>query len=271
MSEATLRAESEATLRAESEAVLKGEGEAAALRVEREAALRVELAAVCRLAAKFDWQEATANHISLAVSADGRQFLMNKRWRDFAAMRASGLALLDSGAPAIPDEIDVTAWAIHGAIHALQPQARCVVHLHPPYATALSCLQDPRLLPVDQTSARFFNRVAIDDAYAGMADSRAEGERLAAILGRHKVLLMGNHGLLTVGATVAEAFDAFYHFERAARTFLLALGSGRKLQVLDEATAEKTARAWESEPEFGEAHFAEMCRALDVQDPAYRD
>ncbi len=227
-----------------------------------EARLRGELAALCRLAARFGWQEATANHISLAVSDDGTQFLINRRWRDFATLKASELALLDSNANELPDDIDSTAWAIHGAIHSLVPQARCVVHLHPAYATALSCLKDPTLYPVDQTSARFFNRVAIDDAYAGMADNKAEGERLAKILGEKKILMMGNHGLLTVGESAAEAFDAFYHFERAARTLMLAYGTGQPLSILNDEVAEQTANAWKSEPEFGEAHFAQMRRAL---------
>jgi len=230
--------------------------------------LRIDLAAACRLAARFGWQEAVANHCSLAVSADGRQFLMNTRWRDFGKLRASELALLNSGTEVLPPEIDRTAWAIHGTLHALLPQARCVLHLHPTYATALSCLEDKRLLPVDQTSARFFNRVAIDTDYAGFADSRAEGERLATVLAGKKILLMGNHGLLVIGADVAEAFDAFYHFERAARTLLLAYGSGQQVQVLDDTVAEKTARAWEAEPEFAAVHFGEMCRGLD---PDYRD
>jgi ribulose-5-phosphate 4-epimerase/fuculose-1-phosphate aldolase len=228
-----------------------------------EVKLRGDLAALCRLAARFDWQEATANHISLAVSADGAQFLINRRWRDFAALKASELALLDSNAKELPEDIDSTAWAIHGAIHRLVPQARCVVHLHPVYATALSCLRDPRLYPVDQTSARFFNRFAIDNAYAGMADNRAEGERLAKILGKKKILMMGNHGLLAIGESAAEAFDAFYHFERAAQTLMLAYGTGQPLSVLSDEVAEKTALAWESEPEFGEAHFAQMRHSLN--------
>ncbi len=227
-----------------------------------EAKLRGELAALCRLAAKFDWQEATANHISLAVSEDGTKFLINRRWRDFSTLKASELALLDSSANELPEDVDATAWAIHGAIHRLVPKARCVVHLHPAYATALSCLKDPTLYPVDQTSARFFNRIAIDGAYAGMADNQAEGERLAKILGEKKILMMGNHGLLTIGESAAEAFDAFYHFERAARTLMLAYGTGQPLSVLNDEVAEKTAKAWESEPAFGEAHFAQMRRTI---------
>jgi ribulose-5-phosphate 4-epimerase/fuculose-1-phosphate aldolase len=230
--------------------------------------LRMELAAACRLAARLGWQEAVANHFSLAVSEDGKSFLMNRRWRDFSVIRASELALLDAGETELPTDIDVTAWAIHGSLHRLLPQARCVMHVHPTYATALSALQDPRLLPIDQTSARFFNRVAIDDEYGGFADNSAEGERLAAALGGRKILLMRNHGLMVTAASVAEAFDQLYHFERAARSLLLAYGSGRPVRVLDDGIAEKTARTWESEPEFADAHFIQMCAGLD---PSYRD
>jgi ribulose-5-phosphate 4-epimerase/fuculose-1-phosphate aldolase len=230
--------------------------------------LREELAAACRLAARLGWQEAVANHCSLAVSEDGKSFLMNRRWRDFAVIRASELALLDARETALPADIDATAWAIHGSLHRLRPQARCVMHAHPTCATVLSALQDPRLLPVDQTSARFFNRVAIDDDYGGFADHNAEGERLAAALGGRKILLMRNHGLMVTGANVAEVFDLLYHFERAARTLLLAYGSGQPVRVLDDGIAEKAARAWESEPEFADAHFIQMCAGLD---PSYRD
>jgi ribulose-5-phosphate 4-epimerase/fuculose-1-phosphate aldolase len=228
---------------------------------------RIELAAACRLAARFGWQEAVANRFSLAVSDDGRCFLMNRRWRDFAAICASDLALLDGSEPDLTD-IDSIAWAIHGAMHRLLPQARCVMHVHSAYATALSTLQDPRLLPVDQTSARFFNRVAIDESYGAFADSGAEGERLAAAMGKRKILLMRNHGLMVTGANVAEAFDQLYHFEQAARTLMLAYASGRPLRVLDDAIAEQTARAWEAKPKFAHEHFAQMRAGLD---PGYRD
>ena len=228
---------------------------------------RMELAAACRLAARFGWQEAVANHFSFAISEDGRRFLMNCRWRDFSVIRASELAILDAGEPDLPADIDTTAWAIHGTLHRLLPRARCVMHVHPTYATALSALQDPRLLPVDQTSARFFNRVAVDEVYGGFADNSTEGERLATAMGDKKILLMRNHGLMVTGANVAEVFDLLYHFERAARTLLLAYGSGQPVRVLDDEIAERTARAWEAEPEFANEHFVQMCAGLD---PSYR-
>jgi len=239
--------------------------------MKTEAELRIELAAVFRMAAKFDWQEAVANHFSLAVSEDGRKFLINPRWRPFSKLRASELMLLDAGAAAAPEDkpVDTTAWAIHGSIHALLPQARCVLHVHPPYATALSCLKDPRILPVDQTCARFFNRVAIDSAYAGLADHAEEGMRLAKALGEKKILMMGNHGVITVGESVAEAFDAMYHLERGARTLMLAYASGQALRVLPDDIAEITALGWEDGNAFADAHFAEMKALLDAEGADY--
>jgi ribulose-5-phosphate 4-epimerase/fuculose-1-phosphate aldolase len=234
--------------------------------------LRIDLAAAFRLAAKFDWQEAVANHFSLAVSDDGKKFLMNSRWVPFGKVKASDLVVLDSEATEPPTHpiIDKTAWAIHGAIHARLPQARCVLHVHPPYATALSCLMDPRLLPVEQTSARYFNRISIDAGFDGLADNPAEGARLAAALGDKKILMMRSHGVLTVGETVAEAFDAMYHVERAARTLMLAYASGKELYVMPDALAEKTALGWEADPEFGAEFFAQMKRLLDDEAPDYK-
>src|ERR1700688_1213787 len=186
-----------------------------------EAQLRVELAAAFRLAGQMDWHESVGEQLSVAISADGRKFLMNPRWRHFALIRASDLLLLDSDdeqTMSRPDAPDPSAWSIHGRIHALLPQARCVLHVHPPYSTALSTLADPQLKPIDQTTARFFNRVAIDPHYGGIADQREEGERLARALGDKSRLILGNHGVLVTAPTVAEAFEDLYFFERAART-----------------------------------------------------
>lgn len=241
--------------------------------METIATLRADLAAVFRIAARLDWPEAVANHLSVATSADGRQFLINPRWRHFAGIRASDLLLLDAKASAgsLPPDLDPTAWAIHGTMHARLPQARCVLHVHPPYATSLSCLADRQIKPLDQTCARFYGRVAIDDDYAGMADNAAEGLRLAHVLGDKQVLMMGNHGVLVVGDSIAQAFDALYHLERACRTLLLAYGSGQPLSILSPAIAEKTARSWEDGGEFARAHFEQMKRLLDADGVRYAD
>ena len=233
-----------------------------------EAQLRIDLAASFRLAARLDWHEAVANHFSVATSADGRYFLMNPMWRHFSTLCASDMVLLDSQAPPSAD-MDPTAWAIHGTMHAQVPHARCILHLHPPYATALACLADPAMKPIDQTSARFFNRVALDTQFSGMADNAEEGSRLARALGDKNMLMMGNHGVLVVGNNVAEAFDAMYHVERACRTLMLAYASGQRLNILSDEIAEKTARAWEDGGAFAQAHFNAMKHLLDAEDPAY--
>jgi ribulose-5-phosphate 4-epimerase/fuculose-1-phosphate aldolase len=233
--------------------------------------LRVDLAALFRIAARLQWTEAVANHCSAAVSADGRQFLINPKLRLFGSIRASELLLIDAQAApaALPPELDATAWAIHGTMHARRPLARCILHLHPPYATALSCLADPQIKPIDQTSARFYGRVAIDSNYGGMADNAKEGLRLTRALADKRVLMMGNHGVLVVGDSVAEAFDALYHLERASRTLVLAYSTGQPLQILSHEIAEKTARSWEDGGEFAEAHFRQMKRLLDAEEPSY--
>ena len=109
--------------------------------------LRVDLAAAFRLAAMFDWHEAVANHLSLAVSADGKKFLMNPRWKHFSRIKASELMLLDSNDKETmnrPDAPDLTAWSIHGRMHANVPQARCIIHLHPHLFDGAGLARQPR-------------------------------------------------------------------------------------------------------------------------------
>ncbi|MDP9137368.1 MAG: class II aldolase/adducin family protein, partial [Pseudomonadota bacterium] len=194
---------------------------------------RIDLAAAFRLAARLDWHEAVANHFSLAVSGDGRQFLMNPRWKHFSRIRASDLVRLDSADRKTmerPDAPDLTAWCLHGRLHANLPQARCILHAHPPYATAIACLADPEIKPIDQNTARFYNRAAYDTSYGGMANSDDEGDRLSALLGNRTTMMMGNHGVLVVANTVGEAFDRLYYLERACRTLALAYSTGQPLR-----------------------------------------
>jgi ribulose-5-phosphate 4-epimerase/fuculose-1-phosphate aldolase len=240
--------------------------------VAGERAMRVDLAAAFRLAARLDWHEAVANHFSLAVSDDGRKFLMNPRWKHFSRVKASDLLFLDADDKTTmegPNAPDVTAWCIHGAVHAANPKARCVLHLHLPYATALATLADPEIRPIDQNTARFYQRVVYDSCYEGMANSLEEGRRLAALLGDRKVLMMGNHGVLVAEESVALAFDTVYYLERACRTLVLAYSTGQTLNILPPGAAEQTARDWERCQPYGRAHFEEMKRVLDDEDPSY--
>ena len=236
---------------------------------------RADLAAAFRWAARLDLHEAVANHFSLAVDGAGRRFLMNPNQRHFALIRASDLLLVDADDPATldrPDAPDVTAWALHGAVHRRCPHARCVMHAHPTFSTVLASLADSTLPPIDQNTATFFDRVAVDERFGGLATGE-EAERCARLLGdpRRKVLLMGNHGVLVLGTSVADAFNRLYHFERAAGTYVRALQTGRPLRVLDGATAERTAREIETYPEQAERHFDDLKAILEREGSDHAD
>lgn len=234
---------------------------------------RVDLAATFRLIAQLNMHEAVANHFSAAVSTDGKQFLLNPKWKHFSRIRASDLLLLDADdvGSAERDDVDSTAWSIHGQIHQRLPQTRVVLHLHPVYTTAVACLAQPHIPPIDQNTARYFNRMAVDELYGGMADTVAEGARLAGLLGDKSRLLMGNHGVMVTAPTIGEAFDDIWTLERACQILVTAWSTGQPLKVLDDEVAEKTARAWEKISDFSQRHFEEMKHMLIQQDPSVLD
>ncbi len=235
--------------------------------------MRVDLAAAFRLAAENDWHEGVANHFSLAVSDDGKQFLMNPRNRHFSLIRASELMMLnadDNSTMAAPNAPDASAWSIHGAIHRLHPNARCVLHAHPTYATALAGLKDPTIRPIDQVTARFYNTVAYDLEFGGIAEGEAEGERIAAALGNRRIMMMGNHGVTVVGDTVARAFDDLYHLERACKTLVLAYSTGQPLSVMQDDLADQVREEWTGFIDGShEDHFSQAKELLDRKDPSY--
>ncbi|MDF0731378.1 class II aldolase and adducin N-terminal domain-containing protein [Pseudomonas entomophila] len=239
---------------------------------EAHAQARAELACAFRWAARLGLHEAIANHFSLAVSDDGRRFLINPYGRHFSRVRASDLLLLDADDPAAlqrPDAPDITAWALHGALHRQHRHARCILHVHSKYATALACLADARLPPIEQNAMRFFERVAIDEGFDGMGLGD-EAERVARLLGDKPILLMGNHGVLVAAPSVAQAFDDLYYFERACELYLTALSTGRPLRIASDEVARKTARQWQDYPDFAVRHFAALQQILDQEEPDYR-
>lgn len=236
--------------------------------------LRIDLAAALRLAAYYEWHEGVANHFSAAVSPDGKKFLINPRWKHFSYAKASELLLVDADDPGTMDREDApdpSAWSIHSAIHRRVPHARVALHIHPPYATTLACLKDPSIKPVDQVTARFFNRLAMDMSFGGIASEEAEGERIASTVGNHSAVMMANHGVTTLAPTVAEAFDAMYHLERAARTMVQAYSTGQPLNVMSDEMAENVAREWETYKDAEFSHFEEMKRVLNRVNPGYAD
>ena len=244
------------------------------LALPTESRARIDLAAAFRWAARLDWHESIANHFSVAVSADRCSFLLNPNGRHFSRIRASELLLLDArdeSALARPDAPDPTAWHLHAQLHRRLPHARCILHTHMPHATALCCLEDFEFLMLDQNACRYHRRIAYDRHFDGMALDAAEGARVAALLGEGKsVLMMGNHGVLVIGASVAEAFDDLYYLERAARVQILALSTGRTPAVIPEEVAARTCAQWFSYPgDFAGRHFAALKAILDEEEPSY--
>ena len=146
-----------------------------------------------------------------------------------------------------------------------------LLHCHPPYATALAGLKDPSIKAIDQNTARFHNRVAIDLNFGGIADDADEGKRIAASLGNYSIMMMGNHGVSVVGETVAEAFEHLYYLERAAKTMVLAYSTGQPLSIMDDDLAEETAQTWEFYSDSAFAHFEQLKEILDKTDSSFRD
>ncbi|MGF0540521.1 class II aldolase/adducin family protein [Agrobacterium sp. ES01] len=244
------------------------------LEAEASLALRQDLAAAFRLCHRFGWSESVGNHFSAAVSANGRQFLLNPRWQHFSTICASDLLLLDADDPDVmsgPNAPDASAWAIHGTMHRMLPEARVILHCHSPYAVALSCLKDPTLLPLDNNTARFFGRIGYDLSFGGIADAEEEGIRLAEMIKGKSALVMGNHGVSIASDTVADAFEDLYFFEKAAQTMVLALSTGKPLAVLSDEIAQATADGWTPYRGMAQKHFDHLKTTLDRDDPSWRD
>jgi ribulose-5-phosphate 4-epimerase/fuculose-1-phosphate aldolase len=236
---------------------------------------RIDLAAAFRWAARLDLHESIANHFSVAVADDGSRFLLNPVGRHFSRIRASELLLLDAAVPGAlqgPDAPDPTAWHLHAALHRHLPQARCILHTHMAHATALCCLEGFEFLMLDQNACRFHRRIAYDRDYSGMALDPSEGRRVAQLMGPGRsVLFMGNHGVIVVAPTVAQAFDELYYLEKAARLQVLALSTGRALAVIPDAVAALACAQWNAYPtRFSELHFNQLQHILDQEEPDYK-
>lgn len=234
---------------------------------------RIDLAAAFRWTARLNMHEAVANHFSLSVNDDGTQFLMNPNQKHFARIRASDMLLLDANDPATmtkPGAPDPTAWGLHGSVHRQCPHAKCVMHVHSIHATVLASLADSRLPPIDQNTAIFYERYVIDEGFGGLA-FEDEGMRCAGMLQdpKIKVMIMGNHGVLVLGNSVADTFNRLYYFERAAETYIRALQTGQPLRELSHEIASKTAAELDDYPDQAESHFSELKAILDEEESNY--
>jgi ribulose-5-phosphate 4-epimerase/fuculose-1-phosphate aldolase len=236
--------------------------------------LQQDLAAVFRWTAKLNMNEGIANHFSVCLP-NSNDFYVNGSGLHFSSIKASDMVLVEQNKieeiKKKPELVDPTALNIHGTIHKKVPHARCILHVHSKYATALSTLKDPTLQPIDQNTMRFYNRVAIYDDFGGLGFEE-ESHKMAAAIGNNRSMLLANHGILTVGQTVGQAFDELYYFEKACETYITALSTNKELKIANSKVAEKTAQEWENYPvNMGEQHLKAIRSILDNEDPSYKD
>jgi ribulose-5-phosphate 4-epimerase/fuculose-1-phosphate aldolase len=233
---------------------------------EVEDELRSDLAACFQLAVLHDLHEGIANHFS-AMLPDGEHFLVNPFGLHFEEVTASSLLICDLNGGVMVGEGEPAASArnIHAPMHKHLPQAKVVCHTHQPWATALTMIAEGELSWSLQTSCRFAGRVAYDTDYDGVALGEEVGQRLARTVGSAEVLFMGNHGVMAIAPTIAQAWDDLYFLERACQTQVLAMSTGRPLLTLDNDMVEKVrAQTTIERLELGyiTRHFAAQKRRL---------
>jgi ribulose-5-phosphate 4-epimerase/fuculose-1-phosphate aldolase len=241
---------------------------------ERQA--RIDLAACYRLAAHFGLNEGIDNHLTMMVPGHDDRFLLAPFGLLWSEVRASDFLIVDFEGRVVSGRgpAEDTAFFIHLPVHRLAPQARCALHTHMTYATALSMLENPRLEMAGQSAIGFYEDIAYECDYNGLAFDQTEGERLARALGSKSVLMMRNHGILAVGMTLPQAWERLYFLERAAQAQVLALSTGRSLRVLPEAVVKATAAQFRSGAQVAgrdraDLHFEALKRMLDRISPDY--
>ena len=237
---------------------------------------RVQLAAALRLATLHDLEEGIDNHFTVSVPGREGEYLILPFGLHWSEARASDMVVFDDKGATLEGRgtVELSAWCIHAPIHRIAG-ARVVMHTHQTWAVALNMLKDNRLLPANQTAAFLYRDIAYDDTYEGTADFPAEGERLAALMGDKPIVFMKNHGVLVTGDTVAQAYRRLYKLERVCRTQVLALSTGKPLEVLTEAVVDKVLQPapleTHSREERERLFFEAMMRVLDRELPGYRD
>lgn len=226
---------------------------------------RIDLTAALRWASRLGFGEGICNHFSLALPGKPGHFLINPLGLHWAEITPADLVVVDAQGRKVSGKhgVEPTAFFIHSAIHRGKSNAACVMHTHMPYATALTVVQGGRLEWASQNALKFYNRVAYDDNYQGLALDEAEGERMCRALGGADVLFLGNHGIIVCGPTVATTFDDLYYLERAAMLQVLAHGTGKPLRLVSGAVAEKTGRQMSEDSQQAALHFEALKRLLD--------
>jgi ribulose-5-phosphate 4-epimerase/fuculose-1-phosphate aldolase len=235
--------------------------------------LRVDLAACYRLVAMFHWDDLIFTHISARLPGPDHHFLINPYGMMFDEITASSLVKVDlhgcKSAPS-PYEINPAGFTIHSAIHAARDDAQCVLHVHSVNGIAVSA-QDQGLLPLSQHSMFVLSSLAYHD-YEGVALNEDEKPRLVGDLGDKRFLMLRNHGLLTVGRSVAEAFVAMYFFEAACLMQVRAQSGGGKLRHISQGIVDGAQEQWErvTHGAGGNLAWPALLRKLDRVDSGFR-
>lgn len=240
--------------------------------------LRIELAACYRLIARFRMTDLVFTHISVRLPGPAHHFLINPYGLMFEEITASSLVKIDLDGRAVAPtryRVNPAGFVIHSAIHAARADAQCVLHTHTRAGMAVSCLKDG-LLPLNQMALQFYGRVGYHD-YEGIAQKLDERERLVADLGDKDVMILRNHGLLSVGRTVPEAFLRMYYLERACEVQVTAQATGAGLVLPSPEICAYTQRQYEDEDcdaadeDWIDLAWSALIRTLDREDPTYRD
>jgi ribulose-5-phosphate 4-epimerase/fuculose-1-phosphate aldolase len=231
---------------------------------------RIDLASALRFAAQLGLHEGVGNHFSLSVPlSDGTEaFLINPQGLQWSEILPSDMVMVDVNGNKLQGKhsVEPTAFFIHGRIHKAKANARCIMHTHMPYATALTLLEDGRLEWVSQNSLRFYDRVAYDSEYRGLALDDSEGDRICGKLADADVLFMANHGVLICAETAAYAFDDLYYLERACMVQVLAQSTGKALRRVSSEVASLTTRQFAGERQQSTLHFEALKKSLSKKD-----
>jgi len=237
--------------------------------------VRVDLAAAYRLVAAFKWDDLVFTHISARVPGQDNQFLINPYGLMFEEITASSLIKIDTAGNKIdesPYDVNPAGFTIHSAIHAVRHDAQCVLHVHSLNGIAVSA-QKKGVLPISQQSIFVLSSLGYHD-YEGVALRDDEKPRLQADLGpENNFLMLRNHGLLTLGGTIADAFLSMYLFETVCTIQVRAMAGGTELTQVDPriiAGAQAQAKQATRGMGGGALTWPGLLRRLDRADPSFR-
>jgi len=236
---------------------------------------RIDLAAALRLAVMHELEEGIDNHFTVTVPGHDDRFLVLPFGLHWSEARASDMIAFDEAGETVEGDgiVELSAQCIHAPIHRITGR-RAVFHTHQHWALALNMLADNRLIPASQTAAFFDGNIAYDDHYQGLANTLAEGERLASLIGDCEVVFLKNHGVLVVSNTIERAYRLLYMLERVCRAQLCALASRQEIQpIAPEVIASLQAPnpADRHQGQRDRLYFEAMKRVLDREMPGYAD